>query len=421
MATRTKSNRVYTPVYQYSHSYNPVKVYTSGMNAAGYLQSINQTGSQIVTDNLGRQRKLTAVVIRKVEVKQKLQKSEIRFGTQGIAGYCMGNHEDSWYTLYGNITGVAQWPHIQSLRNQAAVRAFSKLDRAEVGGGENAATIRETIRMLKAPLASVVRLGHEMVHQSRKRVQSTRDTVRYYRKLGDALADQWLQYRYGIMPLVYDAQGLIQILDSKLWEWENRLKTVRATACFEESKARVTTGSFGYLGRSTASGIETCRHKCTVIVYYVDKLHMKDAITLEQLGLSPTQWPSLAWELLPFSFIADWGFNVGDWLKAVSPHPTLTVKSSSTSYKREVVRSMEKASVYWAGAPSYVATVPGYLHKVTELERTFGASLPVSPGLTTGGYSFKRKIDSLALTWSMWPSVIGLFKSDKVPFKRNLA
>jgi hypothetical protein len=338
----------------------------------------------------------------------------IQLGSQLLQGCPENTLYDAFATLAGNNSGIEE-PNYQPAVNAATIRAYAKLNRMEVGGGENAGTIRETLRMLKAPLSSVVKLGDEMVEQAKKRTQSTRDTGKYYRKLLNAVSDQWLQYRYGIMPLVYDARGLIKIADNRLWEWERKIHSVRATERhLGEAVVRNVTGTYGYASTLSASGTNQHKHKVTVIIYYVDKLHMKDAIALEELGLSPTQWPSLAYELMPLSFVADWAVNVGDWLKAIAPHPTIRILDTQMSYKKTAERHMISTLCNFS-TEDFAKN--GYSVKTVELIRTFNPPLPTSPGFTGRALSWKRQVDALTLSWNFLPGIINMFRTQK-PVRR---
>lgn len=410
MTVKYKTDYRISNIIQWDQRYSPPEVFQTGkMLCNGQWQSIDEIDKKVISDNLGRPLKLTAVTMRKLRIDTPGYK-EFVIGSQRYFGNPMSCDYMVYSPLLKNSVANFPFPKNANLVNNTKIRAYAKLDRAEVGGGENAATIRETIRMLKAPLSSVAKLGREMFESAKRKTNSTRDVVKYYQNLGSAVSDQWLQYRYGIMPLVYDAQGLVNILDNKLWRWQNQMKTVRATSYIKNTCRSSANSSFGYAGTAKMEGDNIQVDKCTVIIYYCDKLFMADAIALEELGLSPVQWPSLAYELCPFSFVADWGVNIGGWLKAVQPHPTTEIKSVQVSYKKTWDCIATTRFGNWTTTKTY--NVPWKLHKI-ELERIFDPTAPSFPGWTSGALSLKRKIDSLALTWSMWPKLFGLFGSQK--------
>lgn len=410
MAIRKKSDVRLSRLTQYDTRYAVPRIYiTANMPCQGKTSVINEINSRTFSDNLGRPLKITDVTIEKTRIKTPGYK-DFWIGSQHYMGDPIGQVYLAQLPLLIQDFTSLMFPENSNLINNTKIRALAKLDRTEVGGGENAASIRETLRMLKAPLSSVAKLGREMLEQSKRKTQSTRDSVKYYQRLGSAVSDQWLQYRYGIMPLIYDAQGLVNIADESLWRWQNQIKTVRATSYLKQTGKKTDVSYPGYVTTAKTEGIANQVDKVTVIVYYCDKLFMKDAIALEQVGLSPLQWPSLAYELTPFSFVADWGINIGGWLKAIQPHPTMDVKGLTVSYKRTDDRILNTVLSNW----SSVATVnfPWTYHRES-IRRYLDPTAPTFPGLTSGALSLKRKIDGIALAWSNWPKLFSLFKTKK--------
>lgn len=401
MAIRIKSNTRAIILEQWDcrNGIENARLFIQGGSACfGTVQAINQTGVIYFTDNLGKTHKLTAVMIRRKSCKAGTVHGWI--SNQLFKG-CPVNTDYYLYSIMEpSYSPVAEYPKLTKLSNACIIKAFAKLDRMEVGGGEDLVTMKDTVRLLRNPLSSVAKLGAEMVNSAQRKVHRTRDTVKYYKALSDAISNQWLQYRYGIMPLVYDCRGAMTILEQNLWKWENKLKTVRAVTRYNDSVAHSTTASAGYASSVKCEGTSKISHKCSVCVYYVDKLHMKDARSLEEWGLSPTQLPALAYELIPFSFVADWAFNVGDWLKAIAPHPTIEVKASTLSYKRSIRKNMFVTLTSFQ--PGSLKSTYSYF--ADEIERSLNPQIPSHPGMTSQGLSIKRQIDSLALGWSLWPS-----------------
>lgn len=397
MPQRVRSNTVAIPLKQVDGRTGQVFL-QGGVNMFGQRQLINETSTIYFTDNQGKVHKLTAVLFRKVRLKTGLVDGSI--SQQRFTGAAINTDWQAYSPMEVGYSYAGTYPKLTALSNASIIKAYAKLDRMEVAGGENLATLKDTIRLVRNPLSSVAKLGREMINSAKRKTNHTRDVVKYYKNLADAVSNQWLQYRYGIMPLVYDCAGAAAIMENELWMWENRLKTVRAVTRFKDRVAMKTTGSCGYYSTVNCDGVESVDHKVVTTIYFVDKLHMKAARNLEEWGLSPTQLPALAYELIPFSFVADWAFNVGDWLKAIAPKPTIEIKASILSYKRSIRRNMNV--VLTSFQPGSLKSY--YSFKVDEMDRTLNPKVPSSPGLTSQGLSIKRQIDSLALGWSLWPS-----------------
>lgn len=132
------------------------------------------------------------------------------------------------------------------------------------------------------------------------------------------LSDRYMELRYAIRPLLYDAIGIIEALDK---DRKKPRSTFRATS---------------------QDGLEDEDFSVTPITYTGAKAHGWDLETrrsttlfaeckagvLTEMDLESSPWNvwgitqpfESAWELIPFSFIVDWFFNVGDTLAAWTPN-----------------------------------------------------------------------------------------------------
>lgn len=119
-----------------------------------------------------------------------------------------------------------------------------------------------------------------------------------------AIGDWWLQYRYGIMPIVYSIQDIAKTLNER-----NAIyRTVRAS---ESLSANIgppeDTGTCFY---------ETLEYEGTVRAVGKERITGADLTRLHhRVSTNPF---NTAWELVPFSFVVDWFANVSDWITAQS-------------------------------------------------------------------------------------------------------
>jgi len=122
----------------------------------------------------------------------------------------------------------------------------------------------------------------------------------------DDLVNLYLAYRYGVRPLISDLQGALEHVN------DNRLKPIRGvvTAKAVEKKTRyINSDSPGYGSldnhslRETISGITTFR--AIRLIEYDSSIREEVSLGLRNPGL-------LVYELIPFSFVFDWVFNVGN-------------------------------------------------------------------------------------------------------------
>lgn len=128
------------------------------------------------------------------------------------------------------------------------------------------------------------------------------------------LADNWLQLQYGWKPLVQDIFGAA----SHFAYMQNRpqVLTYRARKTIKPQKILSPSGSYDLSG--TVSYGKTIK----ALVSKIDEIAL--------LGLKDPA--SLAWELLPYSFVCDWVIPVGNYLEAINLQRSLAA-TYVTSWK----------------------------------------------------------------------------------------
>lgn len=138
------------------------------------------------------------------------------------------------------------------------------------------------------------------------------------------VAQRWLELQYGWLPLIKDVYGGAQFLAHHLEVPLQRRYRVRRLA----------------LG--TAEAASPGNHKLTSAHCNTRGQIIAIIREADVAKLSGLQDPaSIAWELLPFSFVADWFIPVGSWLSARGLQSALTGTYISTKTQTEFMSGIE--------------------------------------------------------------------------------
>lgn len=179
----------------------------------------------------------------------------------------------------------------------------------------------------------------------------------------------WLELQYAWKPLLGDIHGAVQeIQDIPPHEW---LVTVKGTS----QRNWIETSSLTAHGGSASFYVKDKHFQGGFVRldYHPDDDFM---ILVRRLGLSNPL--TLAWELLPYSFVVDWLWPIGDWTSSLDAAIGFNFRSGSFSRIRRVHRTLSPS---WENHDSSVkeiwADFEGGVFKGTELIRTLYSSSPL--------------------------------------------
>ncbi len=141
-------------------------------------------------------------------------------------------------------------------------------------------------------------------------------------RMTDFLADTWLEYSYGWKPLLQDTFDLaeataeIMIERQKVW----RKQTTRA----QNAKSFKKSSSDTYWDLKSTIVSQTYAEVGVEYAIPDGSVSIADAFGL-------TNPATVAWELVPFSFVADWFLPIGDYLSSFTAYSGLTFKKGFIS------------------------------------------------------------------------------------------
>lgn len=231
---------------------------------------------------------------------------------------------------------------------------------------------------------------------------------------GELTSQAWLTYRYGIMPLIYEAQDLIKALGKheKLFETEKERNVVDISETFDIA-------TLNQPFALTVPVVATVTGKATqrVVIkrrYNVEQLYQK------RFGFNPLL---TAWELVPLSFVVDWFVQVGDAIQALQP---TCYEEEGATYSVALDLDVE---IHQGQIPAPYNDSSGFLYSLNNVSiRQKGAIRNYNREVvsTSARYltlpskvelNWKRNVDAFALSW---PHIRALFERvDSNLFKRK--
>lgn len=156
----------------------------------------------------------------------------------------------------------------------------------------------------------------------------------------DVIVGLWLEYRYAVRPLIADLQNAVKALDkaikSERLTARGRESHVGESVSYFHSDPVPNDNSFRVDSKITTSEVIKARAGC---LYIVDA---QLASFLDVLGFD--QPIEAVWELIPFSFVLDWVFSIGDLLESWFKSSGLSVLTSWVTLQVESVRTQKVTS-----------------------------------------------------------------------------
>lgn len=172
---------------------------------------------------------------------------------------------------------------------------------------ENLATAIQTASMIGKRASDLFKFLSAVKARDWKRIRRELGwTPRPTRNPSKDMADKWLEYIYGWKPLIQDIYGGWELLNEQL----KPAMLFHAKRTLKETVVPPSSGGNSY-GNYSYSGKCDIDHKIKIWARLDDK-YARDCA---RAGL--TNPVSIAWEVVPFSFLVDWALPIGNVLSAL--------------------------------------------------------------------------------------------------------
>jgi hypothetical protein len=284
---------------------------------------------------------------------------------------------------------------VSDAAKRAVISAHSNLNSSPVMGGEILATLGQTVSMLKRPFGSASRLLSRMAKTRRKMLKDSSISV------AKANADCWLEYRYGWKPLMYDCAEIFDQSEKLLRRAAQREPFRVARGGSNDSRSEIVEFT-APLSAWSVKGEKKNKAKvrASAGIIYQQRPISTAAEVSRVAGLDLRSAPATIWELVPYSFVADWFIGVGDWLQAVTPRPDIRIRSSWVTTVVESSSDISGEISRTVGMP--LVTITGPTNTIRNnwvtVSRSVNPSLPSTPLLQKQYLSRVRTVDAAALT-----------------------
>lgn len=203
--------------------------------------------------------------------------------------------------------------NVQSLIDQAVTQAWANVEVSQATAlatlGEFDKTVVSMVSICKRVI-KVLKAAKQADYKYLKRQISRKE-----------LENRYMELRYAIRPLVYDANSIIKVLRSE----NNKMRfTARASKSGSDDSSKSCTvvgGTTTQLHKVLSASANRTVEVRAGVLYHVE--------SVSKLNLWGFDQPLEAiWELTPFSFIFDWFFNIGQTLASWTPEMGTKVLAS---------------------------------------------------------------------------------------------
>jgi hypothetical protein len=277
-------------------------------------------------------------------------------------------------------------------------RALAGLNRPALDVGLMFGELKETIHEFVHPLNSLYPLVADFRKDAVSRGRRHRRTP-----FSKILSSTWLEYAYGILPILNDIESIRKFFEKK------RQKTLgvlqRSAASKLKSSTLTLSSGFGSpFTNMTGDATATSEIKISTHIYFVGNAWAENYSTLTDFGLNPFQLLDVAYAISPYSFVVNWFWDFGNWLKAIQPHPHLDIMGGCTTIKtstRKNINILMGQSMLGSnpGAmPSpWVPINSKFEYESATLQRVLQTTWSAPPTIGDGIDSLSKAINSVAM------------------------
>jgi hypothetical protein len=205
-------------------------------------------------------------------------------------------------------------------RNEAIAHAWANVDECEIQLLASLGELPETIRWI----ASIYRKSLVVIRLYNRKLSVLSAMYLAFKKtrkrdIADGFAQLWLEYRYAFRPLVFEMKQAVDAAHKSI------KKNSRATGRGFKLANVIWTSNYETRCWEERTIVTWLRTHTSYTTYRAGVLYQIEDDLSSILAVWGIDQPlESAWELLPFSFIIDWFFNIGDIIAMWTDNAGLT-------------------------------------------------------------------------------------------------
>jgi len=285
-----------------------------------------------------------------------------------------------------DVVSLIDAADIQAAVKVAATQAWQNASQHSADILTDLAESRETVGMLTNPTSSFKSLTNAINSGSKKGGKLGKG-LKVVSGAARTSGDLWLQYRYGVRPLVKSVQGVLEALS--------------VTKASERHTYR---GSYTLYKSATTSGVKSWNgadHSWTQVS--TDKVIIRSGLLFQEqvlpqstaLGLTGSGMLSVPWEVIPLSFVADWFVDVGSFLQGFAASFHKFPIAEWHSIRREQTVTWNVTGTALPVGTIYTLVKPATeVRYVSQIKKTRYPNLP-GPSITLKPQSFEKVFSDL--------------------------
>lgn len=269
-----------------------------------------------------------------------------------VTGYVIDKSTTSMSGNWMRFTSIANPTSLtETEANNQALKYF--VERASAvqrsfRGLTNAGELGEALRMIRNPAKALRKGLDDYLDLAKKRAikasrNSSKNTKQGRRKspssVRRALSDTWLENSFGWQPLLGSIDDGAKALARLNYHQYQPIERVSARGqshiLSEASGSNFAHGAAEFTSRERTMQSVEIQYKAGV------KCSVPNARPARELGFTPSEFIPTAWELLPWSFVADYFTNIGDIIDGYAFHVTSLAWCAKTVRKRALKTSID--------------------------------------------------------------------------------